>query len=122
MTAKRILIIVSVLLVFAGGYVFWRWISFTCCAPPRIELKGDAENDVQKAAVEIATNHLKTLPRYKFWKEKGADYYVLSVQPHGSAKNFWEVQFEISTVTDQGISIIVDMDKKSVAEVFEHFE
>ena len=47
---------------------------------------------------------------------------MFSVQPYDSAKNLWEVQFEISTVTDQGISIIVDMDKKSVAEVFEHFE
>lgn len=80
------------------------------------------EVETRQTAIHIATEHLKTLPRYQTWKAKGLQYEVTQVLPDTPTQAMTTVTFDLSQVTDQEIRIVIDMRTQQVAQTHLHVE
>lgn len=76
-------------------------------------------------AVEIATERLRTLPRYQEWQQEGRSYTTrVSPKPEEapSTNMQWTVVFDMPDVEDQAIRITVDTATGAVTNVDVHME
>ena len=104
---------VALLVIVGGGFYF----------------VGKKMQGTTQIATDIARERLKILPRYNEWKKEGFEYQVVNVYPSYPENSshykpeLWTVDFDIPNgPTDQGIEILVDINKKEAVNVFLHME
>ena len=117
MRSKLVLFIILIILA-AGTAYFWYRQGFE--EPVKEKLTAE-----KRLALEIAQNHLQALEKYRYWTKQGFEYALFDIYPSfpPDSPNYrpelWTVYFVLHDVTDQGIRITVDINKKIIITVDE---